>query len=89
MEQVLLPESWNSWLICRTLGEGSFGKVYLAEKKIGTDVSTSAIKIVRIAPDEKEALSLSFELGSKESVHNYYEDLARSYIQEIKTMIAL
>ena len=89
MEKALLPESWNSWSIRKMLGEGAFGKVYLAEKRIGADVSASAIKVIRISPDEQNVLSLSLELGSSEAVRKYFEDIAMSYIQEIKTMIAL
>lgn len=89
MDQILLPENWRSWKIREILGEGAYGTVYLAEKQIGSDVSTSAIKIISISPEKNEELALSLELGSQESVNKYYEDLAQTYIQEIKMMIAL
>ncbi len=89
MDHVALPESWNSWRILRELGEGAYGTVWLAEKKIGGDSSQSAIKIIQLSPKENEALALSMELGSRESVRKYFEDIAQSYIQEIRTMIAL
>ena len=89
LESVFLPESWKSWQIRKTLGEGSYGTVYLAEKQIGSDVSLSAIKIIRISPEENEALSLSLELGNSDLLRKYYEDITLTYIQEIKTMIAL
>ena len=89
LESVFLPESWKSWQIRKTLGEGSYGTVYLAEKQIGSDVSLSAIKIIRISPEANEALSLSLELGNSDLLRKYYEDITLTYIQEIKTMIAL
>ena len=89
MEQISLPTGWDSWQICRELGEGTYGTVYLAEKRINDNLSQSAVKIIRISPGENDAFSLSLELGSKESVYRYYEDLAQSYIQEIRMMIAL
>lgn len=89
METVFLPESWKSWQIRKMLGEGSYGAVYLAEKTLGSDKSTSAIKIIQICPDDNEIQVLTLELGNSESVRKYYEDAVQTCIQEIKAMVAL
>lgn len=89
MDTVFLPESWKSWQIRKMLGEGSYGAVYLAEKTLGSDKSTSAIKIIQICPDDNEIQVLALELGNSESVRKYYEDAVQTCIQEIKAMVAL
>lgn len=85
MEQPRLPEKWNDWKILEKVGEGSYGTVYKAERRIGKESLFSAIKIIRIPKEDAEVREVLRILG-KESVQTYYLDLVEDYIREIQAM---
>ncbi len=88
MEHLRLPEKWNDWNILEKVGEGSYGTVYKAERKIGRESLFSAIKIIQIPKEDAEIQEVMRILG-KESIQTYYLDLVDDYIREIQTMTRL
>lgn len=89
METVKLPDVWHEWTITEKVGQGSFGTVYKAERKIGSETFVSAIKIVEIPEDSSETETMRRELESELSVREYFRDIVDNYISEIKTMDVL
>ena len=89
MIAVQLPEHWRDWILKEELGRGSFGVVYRAERKLGEDTFSSAIKVIRIPDSEQEKNAVLLEITDEESRKKYYADTAASFMKEIKTMAQL
>ena len=66
-----LPKGWEEWQLEEILGEGSYGTVWKAVRKIGEDTIRSAIKIIRIPESPQEAKALERELESAEAAREY------------------
>ena len=81
-----LPHNWTDWVIEEKLGEGSYGAVYRASRKIGSETVYSAIKIIRIPEGDEEIREMARLLGKSDSVREYYKDLVDGYVQEIQMM---
>ena len=81
-----LPHNWTEWVIEEKLGEGSYGAVYRASRKIGSETVYSAIKIIRIPEGDEEIREMARLLGKSDSVREYYKDLVDGYVQEIQMM---
>ncbi len=86
---VRLPESWKEWTLTEMIGEGSFGAVYKAERISGTDVFSSAVKIIEIPQGGYEVRQLMREMSNEDSVRSYYRNMVEEYLKEIRTMDSL
>ena len=89
MDAVTLPAKWQEWRIVEALGEGSFGKVYRAEKDDGIVRSVSAIKVVEIAADNANMAGLSRRCRSEAAVREYLWSVVDHCAEEIRTMYRL
>ena len=89
IEQVKLPSEWYAWRVVRMLGEGAYGTVYQAQRRAGSKILTSAIKIIRVTAQGGELSGLAAELGGKDYIVEYYRDIVDNYVQEIEAMDTL
>ena len=85
-ETIRLPESWHEWELLEKIGEGAFGIVFKARRRLGAESVYSAIKIISLPGEEEDEESLLLNLGSKEAVKAYYRDMLGKYIREIRAM---
>ena len=83
IEQVKLPSEWYAWRVVRMLGEGAYGTVYQAQRRAGSKILTSAIKIIRVTAQGGELSGLATELGGKDYIVEYYRDIVDNYVREI------
>lgn len=88
-DEIKLPPSWRVWKIREILGKGSFGEVYKAEKTSGGVDAWSAIKVIRVPPDDAEVSTLIKEVRDINTVRTYYKEQAEMYAEEIQTMYSL
>ena len=86
MDRELPVSVWPEWKIIEKIGEGSFGKVYKAQRMERDKAFYSAIKIVTIPTNQGELKSLRSELGSDQAVKEYFQNLVEECIQEVSTM---
>lgn len=76
---------WGEWRTIRVLGQGSYGKVYLAEKVELGKHYYSAIKYIGIPNDENQTKELYSEglVTDDATLNNYYEQVLHSLMAEI------
>lgn len=86
MPEVKLPEKWSEWKVIEQVGMGSFGTVYKAERKLGSNCFYSAIKVIRIPLEEQDIEILRREYKDEQSIRLYYGNLVQACIEEIHTM---
>ena len=82
-----LPASvWPEWKIIEKIGEGSFGKVYKAQRTEKGHSFYSAIKIISIPASKSELNSVRSETEDEKSTREYFENVVEECIQEVSTM---
>ena len=86
MDRELPVSAWPEWKIVEKIGEGSYGKVYKAQRTEKGRSFYSAIKILSIPNSKSELNGVLTETGSEETARNYFEGLLEECIQEISTM---
>ena len=84
-----ISKIWNEWNIGKCIGEGSFGKVYRAEKSVAGFVTPAAIKVISIPSTNAELDALRSEGMSISETKEYFEDVVKGFINEIKLMSEL
>lgn len=86
MDRELPVSAWPEWKIVEKIGEGSYGKVYKAQRTEKGRSFYSAVKILSIPYSKSELNGVLNETGSEETARNYFEGLLEECIQEINTM---
>ena len=86
MDKELPVSAWPEWKIIEKIGEGSFGKVYKAQRTEGGKSFYSAIKIINIPGSQSELNSVRSETGDDQAARQYFQNLVEECIQEISTM---
>ena len=86
MNKELPVSAWPEWKITEKIGEGSFGKVYKAQRTERGKSFYSAIKIINIPGSQSELNSVRSETGDDQSARQYFQNLVEECIQEISTM---
>ena len=86
MDKQLPVSVWPEWKITEKIGEGSFGKVYKAQRVVNEKVFYSAIKIISIPSSQSELNSIRSENGNAQSARAYFKNLVDECIQEVSTM---
>lgn len=86
MERELPVSVWPEWKITEKIGEGSFGKVYKAQRTEKGYSFYSAIKIITIPSSKSELNSVRSETENENSTREYFENIVEECIQEVSTM---
>lgn len=86
MDRELPVSVWPEWRIIEKIGEGSFGKVYKAQRTEKGHSFYSAIKIITIPSSKSELNSVQSETENEHSTRKYFENVVEECIQEISTM---
>ena len=86
MEKQLPVSVWPEWKIIEKIGEGSFGKVYKAQRTDQGKTFYSAIKVITIPSSQGELSSVRSENLDEQSVKEYFHSLVEDCIQEVNTM---
>lgn len=86
MDKELPVSAWPEWKIIEKIGEGSFGKVYKAQRTERGKSFYSAIKIINIPGSQSELNSVRSETGDDQAARQYFQNLVEECIQEISTM---
>ena len=86
MDKELPVSAWPEWKIIEKIGEGSFGKVYKAQRTERGKSFYSAIKIINIPGSQSELNSVRSETGDDQAARQYFQNLVVECIQEISTM---
>ena len=80
----------SDWEVIREIGHGSYGSVYLIERKIGNDIIQSAMKVIRLPDSEDEPEQIMRRTGrSREQIKAYYQSLGDALLPEIQLMSKL
>mgnify|MGYP001851755683 CR=1 FL=1 len=76
---------WGEWRTVKLLGQGSYGRVYLAEKIELGKRYYSAIKYIGIPNDDNQTKELYSEglVTDDATLHHYYEQVLQSLMAEI------
>ena len=77
---------WPEWQLIEKIGEGSFGKVYKAQRTERGRSFYSAIKLISIPGNKGELDSVRSEMNDEQSTREYFRNLVEDCIQEIYTM---
>lgn len=86
MDRELPVSVWPEWKIIEKIGEGSFGKVYKAQRTEKGRSFYSAIKIITIPGSKSELNSVRAETNNDGATRDYFENLVEECIQEVSTM---
>ena len=74
----------SEWKVLKEIGSGSYGSVYLIERKVGDEIIQSAMKIIRLPASESEAAQMEPAQAAE-----YYNSLGESMLTEIQLMSRL
>lgn len=86
MDKEVPVSVWPEWKLVEKIGEGSFGKVYKAQRTERGRTFYSAIKIISIPGSKSEFDSVRAELNDEQSTREYFRNLVEDCVQEIYTM---
>ena len=86
MEKGVPVSVWPEWQLVEKIGEGSFGKVYKAQRTERGRTFYSAIKIISIPGNKGELDSVRSEMNDEQSTREYFRNLVEDCVQEIYTM---
>ena len=86
MERDLPISPWPEWKIIEKVGEGSFGRVYKAERSEHGYTFYSAIKVISIPSSSEELNTIRQETEDESSTREYFENVMEDCIKEIATM---
>ena len=95
MKDIYYPGDYvhGDWKLTELIGEGSYGRVYRAERsvQIGTKTQTSlaAIKIISIPKDDGEVKNALKQGRTQEQLSTYYQDIVHNVINEVNMMSEL
>lgn len=80
---------FGGWHVESFIGAGSFGRVYKVYREdLGTKLY-SAMKYCSVPQDESEIVQLKSDGMNEESMSEYFEQMAKSIVEEIKLMSSM
>lgn len=80
---------WPKWEVIRTIGEGSFGKVYeICRNEYGIE-EHSALKVISIPQSDSEIQSLRNDGMTENDTTEYFKGIVSDFVQEIQLMTQL
>lgn len=79
----------SNWTLTQKIGEGSFGKVFEAQREDFGKMYQAAIKIISIPQSESEVETIRGDGMDEESVASYFESLVSDFVNELDIMAQL
>ncbi|MBQ8183840.1 MAG: serine/threonine-protein kinase [Clostridia bacterium] len=77
---------FGHWTVDEKIGAGAYGTVYkLKRNEFGTEYQ-SALKVISIPPENTDSSGLQSEGMTNEEISEYYADIAKSFMEEIKLL---
>lgn len=89
METYELEKVMPGWKLVEKIGEGAYGKVYKIKNETDGFVKYSALKVIEFPQSESEVRELLNTGMDYQSVRDYYEDIRKNLIGEIRVMESL
>ncbi len=84
-----IEKTWPKWKIVRTIGEGSFGKVFeICRNEYGIE-EHSALKVISIPQSDSEVQSLRNDGMTENDTTEYFKGIVNDFVQEIQLMSQL
>lgn len=84
-----LEKIWPKWNIVKTIGEGSFGKVFeISRNEYGVE-EHSALKVISIPQSDSEVQSLKNDGMTEQDTTEYFKGIVNDFVQEIQLMSKL
>lgn len=84
-----IKKIWPKWDIVRTIGAGSFGKVYeIVRNEYGVE-EHSALKVISIPQSDSEVQALKNDGMTLEDTAEYFKGVVNDFVQEIQLMTQL
>ena len=81
-----IEEVWPEWHESALLGEGSFGKVYKAEREEFGETFYSAIKVLSVPKNEQDIQQERKQGMSDYEIHEYFKSVVQDLVNEIVLM---
>jgi len=79
----------GNWTLTRLLGEGSFGRVFEAEREDFGTIYKSAVKVITIPQNQAEVKNAREEGMSEDSLIAYFRSFVEEVVQEFSLMSRL
>lgn len=84
-----IKKIWPKWEVVKTIGEGSFGKVFeIVRNEFGIE-EHSALKVISIPQSEHEVQSLKNDGMTYNDTTEYFKGIVNDFVQEIQLMTQL
>ena len=84
-----IAKIWPKWSIVKTIGEGSFGKVFeIIRNEYGIE-EHSALKVISIPQSDSEIQSLKNDGMTENDATEYFKGIVNDFVQEIHLMTQL
>lgn len=84
-----IKKVWPKWEIIKTIGEGSFGKVFEIKRNEYGIEEHSALKIISIPQSDSEIQSLRNDGMTQQDTTEYFKGIVNDFVQEIQLMTRL
>lgn len=84
-----IEKTWPKWKIIRTIGEGSFGKVFEIERNEYGIEEHSALKVISIPKSVSEIQALKNDGMTDADSTAYFRGIVGDFVQEIRLMSKL
>lgn len=79
---------WPEWRLESLLGKGSYGSVYKAVRNDSGIETQAAVKIISVPSDKAEIDSVRADGIDENSAREYFRNMVKDVVQEIKLMIS-
>lgn len=80
---------FGAWYIAEKIGEGSFGQVYIIERREMGVIYRAALKAITIPQNQSEKESMVMDGMSKEDITRYYRGIVQDIANEFTLMAKL
>lgn len=81
--------SWGAWELTELLGEGSFGRVYKAQRQLFGKTNYSAIKVIKIPQNESQIDAEQASGASDKAIKEYFMEIVQDWQSEIEMLESL
>lgn len=84
-----ISKIWPEWTVDELIGRGTFGQVYKVKRTAFEYTSYAAVKVIEFPQDPSEVRELVNTGMDSASIQEYFKDLAKNLVAEIRIMESL